>query len=318
VIDAGSMAQVFRSSASYARSKPGPALTIGNFDGVHLGHMHLLQAVVERAREDGVPACVFTFSPPPRVVLQPERCPPRIMTLEQRIDRLGEVGVDHVVVEPFDLEYAERSAEWFAREVLARRLAPSSLVVGHDFRFGRRREGRTEDLNRLLPDLPVHQVDVLHLDEARPSSSRIREAVAEGRVADAAAMLGRSYEMRGQVVHGDRRGRELGFPTANLNTTAELLPDNGVYAVRVSVTSGEATGRWAGVANLGIRPTFEGRRYRVEAHLLDYTGDLYGADIALEFVAHIRGERRFAGPEALAAQIQEDIARAREILGEDG
>ena len=312
------MPQVFRSSASYARTSAGPALTIGNFDGVHLGHMHLLNAVVERAREDGVPACVFTFSPPPRVVLQPERCPPRIMTLEQRIDRLGEVGIDQVVVEPFDLEYAERSADWFAHEVLARRLAPTALVVGHDFRFGRRREGRTEDLHRLLPDLPVQQVDVLRIDENRPSSSRIREAVAEGRVADAAIMLGRPYEMRGSVVHGDRRGRELGFPTANLNTTAELLPDNGVYAVQIEVTSGDERGVWPGVANLGMRPTFEGRRYRVEAHLLGYSGDLYGADMSLRFIDFIRGERRFDGPAALTAQIERDVARAREILDAPG
>ena len=312
------MPQVFRSSASYARVSAGPALTIGNFDGVHRGHLHLLNAVVERARKDGVPACVFTFSPPPRVVLQPERCPPRIMTLEQRIDRLGEVGIDQVVVEPFDLEYAERSADWFAHEVLARRLAPSSLVVGHDFRFGRRREGRTEDLRRLLPELPVEQVDVMRIDEDRPSSSLIREAVAEGRVADAAVMLGRPYEMRGTVAFGDRRGRELGFPTANLNTTAELLPDNGVYAVQVEVTSGDERGLWPGVANLGMRPTFEGRRYRIEAHLLGYSGDLYGADLSLRFIDFIRSERRFDGPEALAAQIKQDIVRAREILDATG
>jgi riboflavin kinase/FMN adenylyltransferase len=285
-------------------------VTIGNFDGVHLGHRYLLTEVVAAAEARGVPACVFTFDPPPRAVLEPDRCPPRITSLDDKIDLLGEVGIAQVVVETFDLEFAAQSAEWFAHEILARRLRPAALVVGHDFRFGRKRSGTVAELTRLLPGLEVREVDVMTMEGTRPSSSRIREAVAEGRVTDAAAMLGRNFGFSGEVVHGDRRGRTIGYPTANIRPGVELLPANGVYAVRAQVD-----GRWLpGVANLGIRPTFEGRRYQVEVHLFDFDGDLYGRQLPVRFIDYIRGEQRFDGVEALVAQIRADAARARELL----
>lgn len=305
------MAQVFHGSHSYTAISARPVLTIGNFDGVHLGHQHLLSRVVARARALDAPACVYTFDPAPRAVLEPERCPPRILDLDQRVALLGRHGIDHVVVEPFDRDFAARPASWFAQEILAERLAPAALVVGHDFRFGRGRAGRTGDLATLLPDLQVEQVDQLLVEGVRPSSSRIREAVAEGRVRDAAEMLGRDYSLRGVVVPGDQRGQQLGFPTANIDTLAELLPASGVYAARVPIDGRPLPA----VVNLGVRPTFAGRRFLIEAHLLDFEDDLYGRTLELRFVEFLRPERRFSGPEALVAQIAEDVASAREILG---
>ncbi len=305
------MAQVFHGSQSYRAHSARPVLTIGNFDGVHLGHQHLLARVVAAARSLDAPACVYTFDPAPRAVLEPERCPPRILSLSERVALLGHYGIDQVVVEPFDLDFAARPAAWFASEILAERLNPSALVVGHDFRFGRGRAGRTEDLAELLPGLQIEQVEQLLCGGVRPSSSRIREAVAEGRVAVAAGMLGRPYSLRGRVVPGDRRGQKLGFPTANIDTLAELLPATGVYAARVPIGDRALPA----VVNLGLRPTFAGRHFSVEAHLLDFEDDLYGLDLELHFIQFLRPERRFPGPEALVAQIREDIAAAREILG---
>ncbi len=305
------MAQVFHGSQSYRVRGARPVLTIGNFDGVHLGHQHLLARVVAAARALDAPACVYTFDPAPRAVLEPERCPPRILSLSERVALLGRYGIDQVVVEPFDLDFAAQPAAWFASEILAERLNPAALVVGHDFRFGRGRAGRTEDLGALLPGLRVEQVEQLLSGGLRPSSSRIREAVAEGRVAVAAGMLGRAYSLRGRVVPGDRRGQKLGFPTANIDTLAELLPASGVYAARVPIGDRALPA----VVNLGLRPTFAGRRFLIEAHILDFEDDLYGLELELRFIEFLRPERRFPGPEALIAQIREDIAAAREILG---
>ena len=304
--------QVFKGSEAYPSPSPGPVLTIGNFDGVHRGHRHLLDRVVACARRVGGPVCVYTFDPPPRAVLEPDRHPPRITDLEQRIELMGEAGVDQVVIECFDRSFAARTSSWFAAQVLAERLAPRAMVVGHDFRFGRGRTAGAANLREHLPDLPVEEVAALVIDGVVASSSQIRERVAEGLLGDAAVLLGRLFSLRGRVVRGDRRGRALGFPTANLDTAAQLLPASGVYAAYARI-DGEAEGRPA-VINLGVRPTFRGRRFLIEAHLLDFTGDLYGRLLSIDFVEFLRPERRFEGPDALVAQIGVDVARARAIF----
>lgn len=297
-------------SASYP-AEQSPVLTIGNFDGVHLGHCALLARLVERAKELDAPACVYTFDPPPRAVLQPERCPPRILSLEQKLERLGQAGVQQVVVERFSLEFAAHPPEWFAHEIIGRRLRPQAMVVGYDFRFGRGRSGDAEGLARLRPGLSIEAMKPVLIDGLIASSSAIRERVAQGQVAAAAALLGRPFRVTGHVVHGDGRGRTIGFPTANLDSSAQLLPAPGVYAVEATDSLGRAL---PGVANLGFRPTFEGRSFTVEVHLLDFMGDLYGQQLQVDFLQRLRPEQRFAGVDALVKQIGLDVARAREVL----
>jgi riboflavin kinase/FMN adenylyltransferase len=286
-------------------------LTIGNFDGVHRGHLRLLKRLVERAHELGHPSCVYTFEPAPHRVLQPDRAPPRILSIERKLELLGAAGVDHVVLEAFDLELGAQSPEWFADTVILERLNPVAMVVGYDFRYGNRRAGNVETLRAHVPQLPIEAVDALDQGGDIVSSSKIRESVAEGRVADAARMLGRPYRLTGTVVPGDQRGRGLGFPTANLDVDQELLPAFGVYAVTANVEGQPAA---PAVANLGLRPTFGASRFAVEVHLLDQDVDLYGQRIQVNFIARIRPEQRFAGAAELVARIGQDVAQARELL----
>ena len=287
-------------------------LTIGNFDGVHRGHRALLDRLVRRARDEGAPACVYTFDPPPRVVLAPQQHRPRVLDWTDKVRLLGEAGVDHVVVEHFTRAFAQHPPDWFVTEVLGRRLGARALVVGYDFRFGRARAGDVDLVRRLLPDAQVEQVSAHGVDGTVVSSSAVRQAVLDGEVERAAVLLGRPHLVRGTVVAGDQRGRTIGFPTANLETDAELVPAPGVYAVWARIDGGEAL---PGVANLGFRPTFAGQAFRVEVHLLDFQGDVYGRQLEVEFVGRLRGERRFDGVDELVAQIQRDVVDGRRLLG---
>lgn len=296
---------VFQGSAAYPGTGPGPIVTIGNFDGVHLGHQALIAEARARSRATGAPTCVLTFEPAPRDVLRPDNDVPRIQSLADKIDTLGRHGVDHVVVERFDLELAAREPGWFADEILGRRLRCSGLVLGWDFRFGRKRLGTADHLRAWL-DVPVDEVSAVTLEGTVVSSSRIRQLVRAGEVAEAARLLTRPHRLRGEVVRGDRRGRQLGFPTANVAVETPLQPARGVYAVRLD-------GR-AAVANLGVRPTFEGGATVLEVHVLDVDEDLYGTQVAVDLVARIRDERAFTGADALAAQIRVDVADARALL----
>ncbi len=308
--------RVFAGSAAYARHRassaaPGPVLSIGNFDGVHRGHRHLLAQVVEEARQRGVPAAVYTFDPPPRAVLAPSLRQPRITAWPDRVRLLGELGIDHVIIERFSRAFAQHPPAWFADEVLAQRIAPVAMIVGYDFRFGRARAGTVETLQARL-SIPVAQVEALVEDGETLSSSLVRALIGEGAVARAATLLGRPHFVRGVVVPGDARGRTIGFPTANVETDAELLPAAGVYVVEARVNGGP----WRdAVANLGVRPTFGGDGpFLVEVHLLDFKGDLYGAELEVRFRDRIRGEQRFSGPDALVARIREDVQQARARL----
>lgn len=306
--------RVFAGSAAYPADAPGPVLSIGNFDGVHVGHRWLLDQVVARAQTLDVPACIYTFDPPPRVVLAPSLVRPRVVAWPEKVRLLGKAGIDHVVVERFTRAFAQHPPNWFVDEVLGRRLRPSAMIVGYDFRFGRARAGDLDLIRARLPGLPVEQVDA-HEQDGIVSSSRIREAVAGGDMRGAQRLLGRPHRIHGTVVPGDQRGRRLGFPTANLETAAELLPPPGVYAVRARIDGGE----WRdGVANLGARPTFDKGGFSIEVHLLDFRRDIYGSQVELAFVDRIRAERRFEGVDALLAQIRRDVATARERLAAPG
>jgi len=301
---------VFQGSEAY--EGPRPVVTIGNFDGVHLGHQFLIARALEEADKLGVPSCVYTFEPPPQFVLSPDRHPPRILELEDKVSLLAGYGVDSVVVERFDEPFSMHPAQWFADEVLGVRLNPVALVVGHDFRFGRDRLGTSAELQKMLPALPVHEVEALTVEHVIVSSSRIRELIAAGAVCEASSLLGRPYFVRGSVEHGDGRGRGLGFATANLHLSSSLTPGRGIYAVEV-----EQDGRrLAGVANLGLRPTFGGRTFSTEVHLLDFEGDLYGSELVVHFRGRIRDEIRFDSVDALRVRISLDIEAAREILSQ--
>lgn len=315
--------------AVYAGSEAWPheaaAVAVGNFDGVHAGHRAVLDVLRERAAHVGAVPTVYTFDPAPTVVLAPERHQPRILTLGDRIQRLGEAGIDAVVVEPFTRAFADQPAEWFAEEVLARRMNARVVVIGHDFRFGARRAGNVEALRRWLPHVEIVLVEAHTEGDQVVSSSRIRRLVAAGEVEAATLLLGRPHALHGRVVMGDQRGRLLGFPTANLENEVELTPADGVYAVRASIDGGEP---WPGVMNIGQRPTFAGRERRTEVHLLppEDPGDgrlaaligdgLYGRNLRAELIARLRGERRFEGVDALRTQIAVDADAAREKLRE--
>ncbi len=318
----------------------GPVLTIGNFDGVHRGHRTLLDKTRAVATEITAPAAALTFDPAPRDVLRPNNGIPRIQSMARKLAHLGAAGLDAVIVQPFDLALASLEPAVFVERILARDLGVRALVVGHDFRFGHRRAGTTGDLRAL--GLPVHVVPPLTDGEGVVSSSRIRERIRAGEVAGAARLLGHDHEVEGVVVEGDRRGRTLGFPTANLAVEGGLLPADGVYAVRVqgvraavrtvygrqrsdeSSRSGAApAGRRSegrqvdgapGVANLGTRPTFAEQERRLEVHLLDYEGDLYGQRLVVSFVERIRGEKRFESVAALRDAIAADAEAARRIV----
>lgn len=289
----------------------GIAVAIGNFDGVHLGHRHVLGRLVALARARRLPVWVYTFDPAPTAMLVPERHQPRLCTLQRKLHLLEEYGVDGVVIEAFTPEFARQSAAAFAATTLEDRLHASVVVVGWDFRFGAGRGGDVDALRAALPQVTVEQVLPLLVDDAPVSSSRIRRLILAGDVGAAAELLGRPHRISGPVVRGDARGRTIGFPTANLAVSPEVcLPGRGVYAVRVNV---EGQFR-PGVLNIGERPTFSGTELRVEAHVLDWSGDVYGMTVDVDVIAALRSEQRFASVEALTEQIHADVARARELL----
>lgn len=298
-----------------------PVLTVGNFDGIHVGHRAILDTVVARARALSGQAVVLTFDPHPRRVLHPERSPKLLTTLEQRLELLEAAGVDAVIVEPFTREFARTSADLFIRDVIHRRIRPVEVYVGYDFHFGRDREGSMRLLSELGPRLgfSVTIISEVVVDEGDVNSTRIRQVLAEGRVAEAAAMLGRPYTVRGRVARGDQRGRTLGFPTANLDPENEVLPGAGVYAGRLRLLDDGDPPRgtsFGAVTNVGTRPTFRaGGEVLAEAHLLDFCGDLYGRRVELSFLVCLRAERRFPSVDALRAQIAVDVEEARDRLG---
>ncbi len=292
----------------------GAWVTIGAFDGVHRGHQALLHDFVAEAHAHHAPAVVVTFYPHPAEVLGNRRSPFYLSTPEEKAERIAALGADVLVTHPFDAQIAQRSARDFM-EALHAHLGLRRLWVGYDFALGRNREGNIPALQALgqVFGYTVHVVSAYRLDGEVVSSTRIRQALAAGDVALAARLLGRRYAVPGEVVRGDGRGRQLGFPTANLKVWPKrMMPAAGVYACFAAVDGRE----YAAVVNLGVRPTFEHQPVapRLEAHLLDFHGDLYGRTLTLTFVARLREERRFPSPEALAAQIQRDIAAARAVL----
>ena len=315
--------KVLEGSAAAKGALVRPVVTVGNFDGIHLGHQAILRTVVERAKAVDGEAVVYTFHPHPRKVLREASAPGLLTTLDQKIELLESHGVDALIVEPFTLEFARTDAEVFIRECLHRRIAPVEVYVGYDFHFGRDRAGSMRLLTELGPRLgfAVTIIPEVTVDEGDVNSTRIRRLLADGLPEIAAHMLGRAYAVRGSIVRGDERGRTIGFPTANLDPESEVLPAPGVYAGRLRLL--DAGDPAAGtvlpvVTNVGVRPTFkEGASVLAEAHVLDWSGDLYGRRVELSFPFRLREERRFDGVDALREQIARDADEARRRLQSD-
>ena len=307
--------EVVRLDTREPRGWPSPAVTVGNFDGLHRGHQALVGQAVADARARGGTAVVLTFDPHPSRVLAPERAPATIMTLDQKAELLDRMGVDRLAVLPFTRALAGETAEEFARNVLQGALQATTVVVGAGFRFGQRRSGDVSRLRRLgrRMGFAVHAMRPVFHQGAPISSSRVREALARGDVTGAAEMMGRLFFVDGPIVRGLGRGRTLGIPTANIAPANEMLPGNGVYACWVRV-GGPDGPTWAAVANVGRRPTFGGTETTVEAHILDVDRDLYDRPARLAFLARLRSEQPFPGPDALVAQIRRDIEQGRDAL----
>ena len=299
-----------------------PVLTIGNFDGVHLGHRAILQTVTERARSLAGEAVLYTFDPHPRKVLRPDRAPSLIATLDQKIELLEAAGIDVLIVENFDLDFAKTEPEAFVREYIHHRITPVEVYVGYDFHFGRDREGSMRLLTETGPRLgfSVTIIPEVTMEDRDVNSTRIRQLLAAGQTAEAARLLGRPFSARGSIVEGMRRGREIGFPTANLAHENEILPKPGVYVCEMRfLDEGDppAGSFWPAVTNLGYRPTYDDQRDLVaEAHLLDFSGDLYGRRVDLNFLKRLREEEKLSSPQALAGQIRRDVEAGRKWFAE--
>ena len=291
-----------------------PVLALGNFDGLHRGHAKIIDRVRRRAGERGGTPAAMTFDPHPPRVVRPDKAPPLLMTTEQRLEALGRAGMQGVAVARFTHEMSLWDPETFVRAVLVEWLHVAEVWVGANFLFGHDRAGTFSVLRALGSryGFRAEKIDAVRYKDFVVSSTRIRRLIAEGRVDEAGALLGHHYFIDGTVVHGDARGREIGFPTANLETRNELLPPGGVYATTASV-KGIAH---ASVTNIGTRPTFgETDRLHVETHLLDASRDLYDATVRLSFVQRLRDERPFPDVDALRAQIEADCRAATRLFG---
>ena len=287
-------------------------VTLGNFDGIHLGHQALIGGAVSEAKKLAIPSVVLTFEPHPLKVLAPERAPQMLLAHKDKIHLLQALGVDVVVIQSFDLSFARLSADEFVRSILVNRLHAKKVWVGRDLRFGQGRKGSVADLERWGSELgfSVATVDAILVNGERVSSSRIRQLVTDGHVDAVKPMLGRYHFVSGRVVAGHRRGRELGFPTANISTRTEVLPLDGIYATLFHV----GARRLLSVSSVGVNPTFGDGPRTVESYILNFTADIYGEPVQLSFVRRIRSEMKFASVEALVTQIRQDVLRAEEIF----
>jgi riboflavin kinase/FMN adenylyltransferase len=309
--------QVIRGLHNLRAEHRGCVATIGNFDGVHLGHQAVFRHLRERAAAFGLPTTVVTFEPQPMEYFAPDAAPARLTRVREKLQALKDAGIDRVVLLEFGRKLAAMSARQFVQELLVIGLDVKFLYVGDDFRFGR---GRVGDIELLRQTGEAHGFEVANMNtfmdgEARVSSTRIREALAQGDLALAERNLGRPYRICGRVAHGDARGRTIGFPTANIDLHRKVSPVHGVFAVMVY---GLAEAPLPGVANIGNRPTVTGdSRYLLEVHLFDFARTIYGEHVQVEFRKRLRDERRFESFEALRRQILLDAAQARSFFGID-
>ena len=290
-------------------------VTLGNFDGVHLGHREIFRRVTGRAKELELPSVALSFYPHPLKVLRPDEAPLMLLPLKEKVRLLESVGLDHFLCIHFTRTFASLEAKDFVEDVLVRGLNAKEIFVGKDYRFGRGRKGNVNYLAELGQKFGfcVRVVDPVVVDGILVSSTRIRRMLLEGRVTEAMKFLGRPYKLLGKVVRGVGRGRSLGFPTANVEPENELVPRNGVYSVAVEVENMTHPG----VVNVGFNPTFgDDERVKVEVHIIDFFGDLYNKEIGVLFLKRMRGEVKFPSPQSLVKQIREDVEEAKRIWQE--
>lgn len=293
-------------------STAGSVVTLGNFDGVHLGHQALIGGAVADAKRLAIPSVVLTFEPHPLKVLAPERAPKMLLAHKDKMQLLRALGVEVVVIQNFDLSFARMAADEFVRGILVNRLKARKVWVGRDLRFGQGRKGSVAELERWGSEwgFAVTTVDAIMVEGARVSSSRIRQLVMDGQVDALEPMLGRHHFISGRVVRGHRRGQQIGFPTANISTRTEVLPMDGIYATLFHL--GER--RLLSVSSVGVNPTFGVGPRTVECHILNFSDDIYDQAVQLSFVSRIRSERTFASVDALVAQIRQDVDSAEAIF----
>lgn len=292
-----------------------PSVALGNFDGVHLGHQEIIGRTVGSAHSKGRTAVVYTFDPHPRLVLGKAPDVPRITTPRERADILEHLGIDVLILAEFTLEFAAQTPQEFVQNILVEELGTRHLYVGENYRFGKARAGTPAVLKKMAAELGfyVHIVPPVKVGDTMVSSSRIREHLMQGEVREANLLLGREFTIEGRVIHGHHRGKQLGFPTANIKPEVKLHPPEGVYAVYCRV--GEAYHQ--GVMNIGYNPTFKDRRVSYEVHILDFEQELYGETIRVYLVERLRAEMTFSGVEELKEQITRDIELSRRILTAD-
>jgi riboflavin kinase/FMN adenylyltransferase len=296
--------------------EPNTVVTVGTFDGVHQGHRALMDTVVKKAKSRGARSVVVSFDPHPREILNPDKSGIKLLTtLAERVEILEDLGIDILLVIPFDRDFSLLSSEEFVRDIIYEKIGVSEFVIGYDHHFGKDREGTIDTIRRLGDELgfDAYVVSKQEMGEVTISSTIIRKILAEeGKVEKAAQYLNRPYLLNGIVMHGAERGRDIGFPTANLRPEHEnkVVPKNGVYAVRVRVA-----GEWfGGMMNIGVRPTFNDQHKALEVHIFDFDEKIYGQTIQVRFIERIRDEIKFDGIEALKAQLQKDKVTSLKIL----
>jgi riboflavin kinase/FMN adenylyltransferase len=287
-----------------------PVITIGNFDGVHLGHQKILKRTIQRARAlDGV-SVVYTFHPHPLKVVRPEAEPQSITTFEEKVRLIEAIGIDCLVCENFTRQFAEQPPEEFIKNIIVDRIHPREIIIGHDYAFGKNRKGSIELLQKMgdIFHFKVQVIDNITIKNIPVRSTTVRRLITMGKVSLADKLLGRPYSLSGRVVHGKQR--RIGFPTANLSPGKNLIPKNGVYAIRTQTPYGV----FNGIVNVGYNPTFDNERLTIEAHLFNFSGDLYGRDITIQFIKRVRGEKKFGDVPALVKQIERDISFTKRFL----
>jgi len=304
--------EIFRHIDDHKHQLTDSVVTMGNFDGLHLGHRGLVQSAVEDARRFRSVSVVLTFEPHPLRVLAPERAPKLILSHKDKMQLLQSFGIDIVIIQNFDAAFADLQPETFVCDVLVGRLHTKKIWVGKDFRFGKGRKGTVADLAHwgAAKGFELGIVEPILVDGARVSSSKIRQLIEEGCVEDAQRMLGRYHFISGKVVAGQRRGRDLGFPTANIASRTEVIPQDGIYATLLAVR-GE---RRLSVSNIGFNPTFGPGPRTIESFVLDFDDEIYGESVKLSFVKRLRGEKKFASADELVAQMHQDVQNARAVF----
>ncbi|WP_371186370.1 bifunctional riboflavin kinase/FAD synthetase [Thalassotalea maritima] len=306
--------QLIRGIHNIRDAHNGCVLTIGNFDGVHLGHQRVIRALIKKSEELGLIPAVMVFEPQPQELFNPQMAPARLTRLRDKYTLLRQLGVKRLICVNFNHQFASQSAEQFIEQLLVAKLGVKHLIIGDDFRFGKNRRGDFAMLKQAGEkfDFAVTDTASFKLDDCRISSTEIRKALQQDDLIEAQSMLGRPYSIIGRVVHGDKQGRQLGFPTANVLLKRCVSPVSGVYAVQVQFNDS----RYYGVANIGSRPTVRGMRQQLEVHIFDFKGNLYGQQIDVILLKKLREEQRFASLDALTAQISQDTQQAKQLVAE--